>query len=80
MGVGGTFFDQLRASDSMTKEQVFSFVSIVLSEAVQFRYIIRAILTNENANKWQLSRRSRYVEFKLHDRKLKSTREGQSLF
>ena len=72
-GVGGIFFDQLRASDSMTKEQVFQFC-IDLGQLFPKLYEAQVhhagdTITNENANQWQLLRRSRYVEFNLlHDR------------
>lgn len=72
-GIGGIFFDQLRASESMSKEQIFQFC-IDLGQLFPKLYIGQlnhAIDTqaNDKANKWQLLRRSRYVEFNLlHDR------------
>tara|TARA_B100001287_G_C22683260_1_gene531766 strand:- start:2485 stop:3381 length:897 start_codon:yes stop_codon:yes gene_type:complete len=72
-GVGGIFFDQLRASDTLTKEQVFQFC-IELGQLFPKLYKAQLrlgdnITKNENANQWQLLRRSRYVEFNLlHDR------------
>jgi coproporphyrinogen III oxidase len=72
-GVGGIFFDQLRASDSMTKEQVFQFC-IDLGQLFPKLYSaqiqhVNGKVTKQNANQWQLLRRSRYVEFNLlHDR------------
>jgi coproporphyrinogen III oxidase len=72
-GVGGIFFDQLRASGSMTKDQVFQFC-IDLGQLFPELYknqlnYANDDVANENANQWQLLRRSRYVEFNLlHDR------------
>jgi len=72
-GVGGIFFDQLVATDSMTKQEVFQFCLDLgqlfpILYADQLNYAIDTV-TNENANQWQLLRRSRYVEFNLlHDR------------
>ena len=72
-GVGGIFFDQLRATESMTKEQVFQFC-IDLGQlfpklyAEQLNHTSDAKL-NDIASQWHLLRRSRYVEFNLlHDR------------
>lgn len=71
-GVGGIFFDQLRASDLMTKEQVFQFC-MDLGKLFPKLYKaqiehVKGTVTKQNANQWQLLRRSRYVEFNLlHD-------------
>ena len=72
-GVGGIFFDQLVATDAMTKHEVFQFC-IDLGQLFPKLYADQLnhadhTITNENANRWQLLRRSRYVEFNLlHDR------------
>ena len=72
-GVGGIFFDQLVANDAMTKQKVFQFC-IDLGQLFPRLYADQLnhaddTITNENANQWQLLRRSRYVEFNLlHDR------------
>ena len=72
-GIGGIFFDQLRASESMSKEQIFQFC-IDLGQLFPKLYMGQLNhasdpQSNEKANKWQLLRRSRYVEFNLlHDR------------
>jgi coproporphyrinogen III oxidase len=73
-GVGGIFFDNLRAGESgLSLEQLFGFVSDVggvLPEAyapiVERR---RDISYGERERRFQLARRGRYVEFNLvHDR------------
>lgn len=68
-GIGGIFFDYLRADASMTKEDIFHFVTAV------GRTFLKAYLPIVSANKaldfspsnknWQLIRRGRYVEFNL---------------
>lgn len=68
-GIGGIFFDHLNDKDGTTKEQRFEFVKEIGNTFCQ----IYIPLMNANKNKpftednkkWQLLRRSRYVEFNL---------------
>jgi coproporphyrinogen III oxidase len=68
-GIGGIFFDYLRPSDEMPKENLFHFAADV------GRTFLKAYLPIVSSNKskpftdenkqWQLLRRGRYVEFNL---------------
>jgi coproporphyrinogen III oxidase len=68
-GIGGIFFDHLRANETASKKQIFDFLIAV----GEFFPKIYTYLINENRNKsftqenknWQLLRRGRYVEFNL---------------
>lgn len=68
-GVGGIFFDKLSKNDSVSKEQLFSFVrEIGNTFAPVYTQLMNknnsALFTEEN-KQWQLLRRGRYVEFNL---------------
>ena len=69
-GVGGIFFDKLKAEDEkMTKDQLFAFVqavgrSFVDLYANQVKQT-RELGFTEQEQKWQQIRRGRYVEFNL---------------
>lgn len=68
-GIGGIFFDRLKATKEITKEERFAFVQSVGNAFVP----IYTHLISENKNKpynqnnqeWQWVRRGRYVEFNL---------------
>ncbi len=68
-GIGGIFFDYLKATDGFSFDDRFAFVkSVGESFAPTYRELMRR---NKEANyhddhkKWQLLRRGRYVEFNL---------------
>ena len=72
-GVGGVFFDHQNESSGISKQQLFSFCEEL---ALSFPDIYKKQVNlqelqepTEKEKKWQLHRRSRYVEFNLlHDR------------
>lgn len=72
-GVGGLFFDYLKANDKMNNEDWFSFVKAVGDSFLDAYIPIvqkRKALSYTEANRtWQEIRRGRYVEFNLvHDK------------
>ena len=72
-GVGGLFFDYCKASDDMSMENWFNFVSEIGNSFIEAYIPIlekRKDLLYTNAQKnWQEIRRGRYVEFNLvHDK------------
>ena len=73
-GIGGIFFDRLsEKSTEKTKEEIFNFVCQVgRTFAPTYIELIQPkkdISYNDDHKKWQLIRRSRYVEFNLvHDK------------
>jgi coproporphyrinogen III oxidase len=68
-GVGGIFFDHLKADDAFTKESRFDFVKSVGSAfAPIYTYFMKknsALPYSEKHKQWQYLRRGRYVEFNL---------------
>jgi coproporphyrinogen III oxidase len=68
-GIGGIFFDHLKAENHFTKESRFEFVkSVGLSFAPIYSYFMKKNSTlpfNEGNKQWQYLRRGRYVEFNL---------------
>jgi len=68
-GVGGIFFDYLKAADDFTKETRFAFVKDVGSAFapiyVELLSRNRNLPFNEKEKTWQAIRRGRYVEFNL---------------
>ena len=72
-GVGGIFFDHIKESDSLTKDQLFNFCKD-LGEAFPELYKYQVSLGkdldfSEREIDWRNTRRGRYVEFNLvHDR------------
>jgi coproporphyrinogen III oxidase len=72
-GVGGIFFDKLKASDEKPQGELFEFTAAV-GEAfagiyTQLMNINKEKAFSEAEKQWQLLRRGRYVEFNLvHDR------------
>lgn len=72
-GIGGIFFDRLSATESVSKEQLFSFVQDVGETFVPiYAHLIdknKDLPYGEEEKAWQLIRRGRYVEFNLvHDK------------
>ena len=72
-GIGGLFFDYLRADDSMSLEDWYAFTTDVGSSFIEAYRPIAAKRKSEPYNPeqryWQEIRRGRYVEFNLiHDR------------
>jgi coproporphyrinogen III oxidase len=72
-GIGGLFFDYCKATDTMSMENWFSFVSEVGNSFLEAYVPIvekRKNLSYSEANRtWQEIRRGRYVEFNLvHDK------------
>ncbi len=72
-GIGGIFFDYLKPTEGVDKQQLFDFVkSIGESLAPIYTYFMKknsGKLFSENHKYWQNIRRGRYVEFNLvHDR------------
>ena len=68
-GIGGIFFDRLKATDGFTKEQRWAFVQDV-GETFAPTYQRLAELNKDKTysdkeKEWQLIRRGRYVEFNL---------------
>lgn len=68
-GIGGIFFDRLKATDGFTKDQRWAFVQDV-GETFAPTYQKLAALNkdktyNNKEKEWQLLRRGRYVEFNL---------------
>lgn len=68
-GIGGIFFDRLKASDENGKQKLVDFI-IAVGETFapiykHFMQLKRALPYGENEKKWQLIRRGRYVEFNL---------------
>lgn len=68
-GIGGIFYDRLKATDTLSWETIFEF-----SKAVGRTFVpVYSEIVNRNRNKpftekeqqWQYTRRSRYVEFNL---------------
>jgi coproporphyrinogen III oxidase len=68
-GVGGIFFDYLKAENGFTKESRFEFVKAVgLSFAPIYTHFMKKnceLPFSENEKQWQFMRRGRYVEFNL---------------
>jgi coproporphyrinogen III oxidase len=68
-GVGGIFFDHLKADQGFTKESRFEFVkSVGLAFAPLYTYFMKKNSTQpfgETEKSWQALRRGRYVEFNL---------------
>ncbi|MBT1703245.1 oxygen-dependent coproporphyrinogen oxidase [Chryseosolibacter indicus] len=68
-GIGGIFFDNLKADNGFTKESRFEFVkSVGLSFAPIYTYFMKKNSTlpySEKEKQWQYLRRGRYVEFNL---------------
>ncbi|HMG90870.1 MAG TPA: oxygen-dependent coproporphyrinogen oxidase [Chryseolinea sp.] len=68
-GVGGIFFDYLKADDDFTRESRFDFVKSVGSTfSPVYTYFMKknhSIPYGENEKRWQHLRRGRYVEFNL---------------
>lgn len=68
-GVGGIFFDHLKAEGDFTKESRFDFVKEVGSSfAPIYTHLMAknsALGFSENEKEWQYLRRGRYVEFNL---------------
>ena len=68
-GVGGIFFDHLKATDTVSKEMLFKFVQDV---GLTFAPVYTALIKknhqqpfSEEQKSWQYHRRGRYVEFNL---------------
>jgi coproporphyrinogen III oxidase len=72
-GVGGVFFDHLKADQHLTKEEIFNFCLELGDSFVElYNYQVQLgknkVVTAENLH-WRNLRRGRYVEFNLvHDR------------
>lgn len=68
-GVGGIFFDYLKAENGFTKESRFEFVKAVgLSFAPIYTHFMKKnheLLFDQQEKEWQFIRRGRYVEFNL---------------
>jgi coproporphyrinogen III oxidase len=68
-GIGGIFFDRLTASETVTKEQLFSFFKEIGNTfAPTYTQLMNRNKTKsytEENKQWQLLRRGRYVEFNL---------------
>lgn len=68
-GIGGIFFDHLETTDTHSKEDRFAFVQEVGEAFVPiytyFAKKYKHTAFTEQEKKWQLLRRSRYVEFNL---------------
>lgn len=68
-GVGGIFFDYLKAEEGFTKEQRFDFVKAVGSAFApiytHFMNKNKDLSYTEDEKQWQYLRRGRYVEFNL---------------
>lgn len=68
-GIGGIFFDYLKANEQHSKEDIFAFVQAVGETfAPIYRYFLlknKDLPFDETQKKWQLLRRGRYVEFNL---------------
>ncbi len=68
-GVGGIFFDRLKAEEGISKEDRWSFVKDVgKAFAPIYRHLLEhnsALSFEEEHKKWQSLRRGRYVEFNL---------------
>lgn len=68
-GIGGIFFDYLKAEEGFTKESRFEFVKDVGSSfAPLYSHFMKknhALPFSENEKQWQYLRRGRYVEFNL---------------
>ncbi len=68
-GIGGIFFDSLKAEDGFTKESRFNFVKDVgLLFAPLYTTLVKKndpLPFSENEKQWQYLRRGRYVEFNL---------------
>lgn len=68
-GVGGIFFDYLKAEEGFTKEQRFDFVKAVGSSFApiytHFMNKNKNLPFTETEKQWQYLRRGRYVEFNL---------------
>lgn len=72
-GIGGLFFDYLKASDAMSIEDWYDFVTEVgnnfLNAYVPIAEKRKNLSYNESQRNWQEIRRGRYVEFNLvHDK------------
>lgn len=68
-GIGGIFFDKLKANEKHDKQSIFDFVAAV-GETFVKAYTEQAEATrnlsyDEKNRQWQLLRRGRYVEFNL---------------
>ncbi len=68
-GVGGIFFDYLKAENGFTKEQRFEFVkAVATSFAPIYTYFMnknKNLVYTDREKQWQYLRRGRYVEFNL---------------
>ena len=68
-GIGGIFFDHLKAENGFTKESRFEFVkSVGKAFAPVYTYFMKknsAMSFNDAHKQWQYLRRGRYVEFNL---------------
>ncbi len=68
-GIGGIFFDYLKADNGFTKESRFEFVKDVgASFAPLYSHFMKknnTLAFSENEKQWQYLRRGRYVEFNL---------------
>ncbi|MFK7833283.1 MAG: oxygen-dependent coproporphyrinogen oxidase [Winogradskyella sp.] len=72
-GLGGLFFDYCKASDGMTMQNWYDFVTEVGNSFLEAYVPIvekrKALLYTKDQRKWQEIRRGRYVEFNLvHDK------------
>ena len=72
-GIGGLFFDYCKATDTMSMENWFSFVTEVGNSFLKAYVPIvekrKNVLYSNNQKTWQEIRRGRYVEFNLvHDK------------
>ena len=68
-GIGGIFFDYLRPTEVLPKEELFQFVADVgrtfLKAYLPIVSANKALTFSEQNKQWQLLRRGRYVEFNL---------------
>jgi coproporphyrinogen III oxidase len=68
-GIGGIFFDHLKADENFTKEQCFAFVqsvgNVFAPLYVHFMKKNAGLPFTDENKKWQMLRRGRYVEFNL---------------
>ncbi|OIN61266.1 oxygen-dependent coproporphyrinogen oxidase [Arsenicibacter rosenii] len=68
-GIGGIFFDYLKPSETVTKQDLFSFVQDVgnafAPAYTHFMHKNRDLPFSEAEKQWQYLRRGRYVEFNL---------------
>jgi coproporphyrinogen III oxidase len=68
-GIGGIFFDYVRPTESLSKEDAFGFVADVgrtfLKAYLPIVASNKSLAFSEQNKQWQLIRRGRYVEFNL---------------